>query len=275
MSGIVLTLAESTHSDGVRQDSSGSLIAKPCTAKEIAFYESSVHHPAFMHYMPTFMGTLSSASSQALGLDTPESKGTITAHPSLTPSAADSSITPNLTQQTGVIPVSDPIPLHDSPWVPSGGRKLETGFSIVLENVTAGFKRPNVLDVKLGARLWADDSPVDKRARLDEVSMQTTSSSLGFRIAGMKVWVGGERETKADYQDIDGNNSKAAVIEKDGYRVYDKWYGRSFNHENVKQGFETFLAAAKSGESDHSKLVAARFAAELRGIQSALEAEES
>src|SRR5436190_684761 len=262
MSGIVLTLAESTHSDGVRQDSSGSLIAKPCTAKEIAFYESSVQHPAFMQYMPTFMGTLSSASSQILGIDTAEKRGTIAVDPSLTPSAADS-------------PVTDPIHLQDSPWVPSGGRKLETGLSIVLENVTAGFKRPNVLDVKLGARLWADDSPLDKRTRLDEVSKETTSSSLGFRIAGMKVWVGGERETKADYQDTDGNNSKAAVIEKDGYRVYDKWYGRSFNHENVKQGFETFLAAAKSGESDHSKLVAARFAAELRGIQSALEAEES
>src|SRR5262249_46148609 len=130
MSRIVLTLAESTHSDGVRQHSSGFLIAKPCTAKEIDFYESSVHHPAFAKYMPTFMGTLTSASTQNPGLDTAGNGGTIAVTPSLSPSAVDSPAALDLGRQPGVIPVSDPIGLHDSTWVPSGGRKLETGLSI-------------------------------------------------------------------------------------------------------------------------------------------------
>jgi 1D-myo-inositol-tetrakisphosphate 5-kinase/inositol-polyphosphate multikinase len=65
------------------------------------------------------------------------------------------------------------------------------------------------------------------------------------------------------------------VVETDGYRHYDKWYGRTFNQHNVKEAFETFLAGAKIGRKDRSKMVAARLAAELRAIQAMLEAEES
>src|SRR5437762_4960892 len=103
MSGIVLTLAESTHSDGVRQHSSGSVIAKPCTVQEIAFYESSIHHLAFVQYIPTFMGTLSSASSQSLGLDIAENGRNIAVNPSVTPSSTDSAAAPGLVRQMGVI----------------------------------------------------------------------------------------------------------------------------------------------------------------------------
>lgn len=155
-------------------------------------------------------------------------------------------------------------------------------MSIVLENVAAGFRRPNVLDVKLGARLWADDSPPAKRNKLDAVSKETTSSSLGYRIAGMKVWTGEKGETDegtrtnpyaTKYEGAEG--AKGEVVEKDGYRRYDKWYGRSFTDENVRQGFETFLAGAKAGKVDRSKLVAQRLAEELRNVQRVIESEES
>lgn len=151
----------------------------------------------------------------------------------------------------------------------------------MLENVASGFKRPNVLDVKLGARLWADDAPPSKRNKLDTVSRETTSSSLGFRIAGMKVWTGVNGETDegsltnpyaAKHEGKEG--AKGEVIEKHGYRRYDKWYGRSFNEGNVKEGFETFLAGAKMG-TDRSKLVAKRLADSLRRVQRVLESEES
>lgn len=167
-------------------------------------------------------------------------------------------------------------------WVPSGGRKIDTALSIVLENVASGFKRPNVLDVKLGARLWADDAPPEKRAKLDAVSKETTSSDLGFRIAGMKVWTGvngeGEEGGRTDPYETkhEGKEGeKGEVIEKDGYRRYDKWYGRSFNANNVKEGFEAFLSGSKVGGVDHSKLVARRLTDELRRVRKALESEES
>lgn len=170
----------------------------------------------------------------------------------------------------------------DTNWAPSEGRKLETDLSIVLENVASGFKRPNVLDVKLGARLWADDALPSKRAKLDTVAKETTSASLGFRIAGMKVWTGVNGETDeggrtdpyaTKYEAKEG--AKGEVIEKDGYRRYDKWYGRSFNESNVHEGFETFLAGARAGSVDRSKLVSRRLADALKRVQQVLESEES
>lgn len=152
----------------------------------------------------------------------------------------------------------------------------------MLENVAAGFKRPNVLDVKLGARLWADDALPEKRAKLDAVSQETTSSSLGFRICGMKVYTGvnGESDEGGLTNPYDAKHEgregeKGEVVEKDGFRRYDKWYGRSFNDGNVKEGFEAFFAGAKLGGVDRSKLVARRVIEELKRVQQALEVEES
>lgn len=201
-------------------------------------------------------------------------------------SGTDTPLTPEVALRTETVSVPETTGGQNEAWVPSGGRKLETGLSIVLENVAAGFKRPNVLDVKLGSRLWADDAAPAKRVKLDEVSRQTTSSSLGFRIAGMKVWAGdnGKREiaeqefieTTKGAEGGDAVKSKVTIVETDdGYRRYDKWYGRSFTEDNVKDGFETFLAGAKVGKEDHSKLIAKRLATELRRIQAILEKEQS
>lgn len=227
--------------------------------------------------MPLYIGSLSSADQQrpltiaaaqesgAVFLPNPEEQSTAPSRPSELPSD---------------IPESPSTSGKDD-WVPSAGKKLETGLSIVLENVAAGFRRPNVLDVKLGARLWSDDAPSAKRSKLDAVSKETTSSSLGFRIAGMKVWTGENGETDegsqtdpyaTKYEGAEG--ARGEIIEKDGYRRYDKWYGRSFNDQNVRQGFETFLAGAKAGQVDRSGLIARRITDELKGVQRALESEE-
>ena len=112
------------------------------------------------------------------------------------------------------------------------GKKLDTDHAVVLENITAGFERPNTLDVKLGARLWDDGTPPAKRQRLDEVSANSTSSSLGFRIAGMRVW-----QPKED----------ANTGEPQGqYKVFDKYYGRKFSDNNVRSGFEEFFLEGTS-----------------------------
>lgn len=152
----------------------------------------------------------------------------------------------------------------------------------MLENIAAGFKRPNVLDVKLGARLWADDARPEKRAKLDSVSQQTTSSSLGLRICGMKVYTGENGESDEggltnpyDAKHEGREGKKGEVVEKDGFKRYDKWYGRSLTEGNVKEGFEAFFAGAKLGGVDRSKLIAKRVIEELKRVQQTLEAEES
>ncbi|EEP80356.1 predicted protein [Uncinocarpus reesii 1704] len=269
--------------DGVLCHEDGSLIAKPCTQREIDFYESSVRHPEFQRYMPTFMGTLTAAPQDAAKLPAQLIGGSSTAPLSTELSSTDTSATPELSGT----PLATSVPQPESQWVPSGGRKLDTGLSIVLENVTGGFSRPCVLDVKLGSRLWADDAVASKRAKLDEVSKQTTSSTLGFRIAGMKVWIGGENGcqseeerpvTVSDCIPADAKEeikSKIRIIEAAGYRRYDKYYGRAFNDQNVTQAVESFLVSARTGRIDHSKLIAKRLAAELRAMQAMLEKEES
>lgn len=227
--------------------------------------------------MPLFIGSLSSADQQQpLAIAAAQTNGVVPLPvPPLNPNQNPPS---TAVGQQGEVST----PSSEASWVPSGGKKLETGLSIVLENVASGFRRPNVLDVKLGARLWADDAPAEKRTKLDAVSMETTSSSLGYRIAGMKVWTGRNGETDegartdpyATKQE-GAEGAKGEVIEKDGYRRYDKWYGRSFNAENVTQAFETFLAGARAGSVDHSKLIAGRLADELRNLRAVLESEES
>ncbi|KAJ5561235.1 hypothetical protein N7535_009432 [Penicillium sp. DV-2018c] len=228
--------------DGVQCTLSGALIAKPCTRQEIEFYESSALHPAFQEFMPLYIGSLSASEQQ----QPPVIAAAQHAGAIFLPSSRDTTVDPTLTTESTSHPVA---------------------------------ARENV---KLGARLWADDAPLAKRTKLDAVSKETTSGSLGFRIAGMKVWTGhngetdsGERTDPYDTKHEGAEGEKGEVIEKDGYRRYDKWYGRSFNEDNIKQAFETFLAGAKMGKVDRSKFIAQRLAEELKTLQQIIESEES
>ena len=59
--------------------------------------------------------------------------------------------------------------------------------AIVLENIEWGFKRPSVLDVKLGKILTDEFVNEEKRIRLEKVSMSTTSWDNHLRLTGMRV----------------------------------------------------------------------------------------
>ena len=151
----------------------------------------------------------------------------------------------------------------DNAWTPSNGGKISTNCALVMENVADGFKKPNILDVKLGARLWADDAPPAKRAKLDKVAGETTSKSLGFRVAGMRIW-----------QDPDANDQQGVSF--DGYRPYDKDYGRSLTPENVIEAFEDYFCVAKGTRPIRNiRKVIGRFIDDLEGMRAVLEKEES
>lgn len=232
--------------DGVLSDPSGSLIIKPCKPAEIRFYESCAAHKAFAEYIPTFMGTLSLSS------DTDPAQAAAALMQSKEAQA----------QVQGPNGVSEAI-VVDNAWTPSNGGKISTNCALVMENVADGYKKPNILDVKLGARLWADDAPPAKRAKLDKVAQETTSTALGFRIAGMRIWKG------SDIADQDGVNA-------DGYRFYDKDYGRAFTSVNVVEGFEDYFKMPR-GTKPTRRLtkVIKRFIEDLESFQTVLEKEES
>ncbi len=223
---------------------------KPCTPTEVAFYEAAAAHPDFAAYMPTFMGTLSLSSQSDPAAAAEALVSTVNAEVANTSTPKTSS-----EGTAATLKPDDPGPAH--------GKKLDTGLSIVLENVTAGFKKPNVLDIKLGAQLWDENAKPEKRARLDKVASETTSKSLGFRIAGMKTWQGAESAGK------DG-------IDKDGYKNYDKMYGRRFTADNVKEAFEEFLFVKNAGISvSAGKTLVQRLLREVKALEKIVAGQES
>ncbi|MCJ1401970.1 hypothetical protein MMC11_005187 [Xylographa trunciseda] len=233
--------------DGILSDLSGEILAKPCKQAEIDFYESARAHPDFAYYIPIYCGTLSLGQSH----DVPEAAAVVPSSLNAPLSATPDNIQSSMTTAE-----------HQT-WVPSNGGKISTDFAIVLENVTAGLRKPNVLDVKLGARLWADDAPPTKRQKLDDMSNATTSKPLGFRIAGMKTWMG----AKAAGYSYGGLQ---------GYKIYDREYGRSLTLDTVREGFEKYFFIDSAGiTKKFARRVIKRFLGDLHGLQEVLEKEES
>jgi 1D-myo-inositol-tetrakisphosphate 5-kinase/inositol-polyphosphate multikinase len=149
-----------------------------------------------------------------------------------------------------------------SAWVPAKDNKIKTDKAVVLDNATFGFKRPNILDVKLGVRLWADDAPQQKKQRFDKISAETTHGSLGFRIAGMRVYRGSEDASQLDEAD---------------YKIYDKDYGRTaVTQENVVDEFRKFVFNKSAGiDEDLGKAVCAAFVRDLQRVEEVLTRHES
>ena len=195
-------------SDGVLSDPSGSLIVKPCKQSEIDFYETVASHPDIKPFLPVYTGHLSLGDKAQGG---------------------SAIILPGETAIDNVPgDQANTLPVVQHAWKPSGGGKIETNLALVLENVAAGLRKPNLLEVKLGARLWDDDAPDDKRAKLDKIADETTSKPLGFRVAGMKTYHGAE-------------SSSIGTVNAGGYKVFDKHYGRRFTSQTVSQAFEVFF----------------------------------
>ena len=233
-------------SEGVLSDKSGDLIVKPCRQAEIDFYETTPSHPDFARFIPRYMGRLGLGDERSTSLVA--NTLPVPVHPGHEP--AESSLVLNTI-------TADPI------WVPTGGGKIATDEAVVLENVAAGFEKPNILDVKLGVRLWADDAPPAKRTKLEKVADETTSRALGLRIAGMKTWHGPPAAGKS-------------AVTQDGYRTFDKSYGKKLKANEIHHGFRTYFLTENAGVTKvQAKKVIERFIQDLQEFQDVLEHEES
>jgi inositol-polyphosphate multikinase len=179
------------------------------------------------------------------------------------------------------------------------GRPLSSPHLLVLSNITSTLTRPNVLDLKLGSRLWDDSAPPAKRARLDAVAQNSTSSSLGFRVAGMRIWEGtsagaengvekhssdssnGSRDT-TNSSNTNGHpdtetksHAQSHLDPQTNVRFYNKLYGRSLTSSNVSTAIRRFLHVPEAGISlDTGATLAAAFLDEVRELRSVLEREE-
>ncbi|KAI0034998.1 hypothetical protein K488DRAFT_44224 [Vararia minispora EC-137] len=75
--------------------------------------------------------------------------------------------------------------LHGSETSTEAGVEKE---SLVLENLSHTFKKPNILDVKLGTILYDEDAAPEKRERMKKTARETTSSETGIRLTGFQVY---------------------------------------------------------------------------------------
>lgn len=137
---------------GVLASDDESLIIKPALALELAFYQHVATAPEFAplrNWIPAFMGTLKLHGKQ---------EGTSReGAPIIAPLAPEA----------------------------EGVEKDH----VVLENLTHGFVRPNVLDVKLGTVLYDQDASPEKRQRMEKGARETTSLETGIRLTGFQVCV--------------------------------------------------------------------------------------
>ncbi|KIY73075.1 SAICAR synthase-like protein [Cylindrobasidium torrendii FP15055 ss-10] len=60
--------------------------------------------------------------------------------------------------------------------------------SLVLENLSFPFTKPNILDIKLGTVLYDEEAPEDKKQRMIETARNTTSLESGVRLTGFQVY---------------------------------------------------------------------------------------
>ncbi|KAH7143746.1 inositol polyphosphate kinase-domain-containing protein [Dactylonectria macrodidyma] len=243
---------------GTMCSANGEMFIKPCTQSEIDFYQSANRrHPEFADLMPLFMGDLSLTDAGDVHID--EAVAGVISQAGDVQTAKDQ-IAATVAQE---IASAAPEPGNDGvTWVPSKDNKIKTDKAVVLENATFGFKNPNILDVKLGVRLWADDAPLQKKQRFDKISSETTHGSLGFRIAGMRVFRGSE---------------DALELDEEEYKIYDKDYGRvTVNKENVVDEFRKFVFNKAAGiDKDLGQAVCEAFARDLRRVEEVLSRHES
>eukprot|EP01087_Luapelamoeba_hula_P002793 TRINITY_DN1255_c0_g1_i3.p1 TRINITY_DN1255_c0_g1~~TRINITY_DN1255_c0_g1_i3.p1 ORF type:complete len:485 (+),score=124.48 TRINITY_DN1255_c0_g1_i3:202-1656(+) len=117
---------------------------------------------------------------------------------------------------------------------------------IILEDLTWSYRRPCILDLKLGVRQHGKNSPPDKVHSQIEKCAKTTSASLGYRLCGLQVYNTEEGE----------------------YMYKDKYYGRKLSPSNIAEPFRLFFADAQGNlRRELLESVVGRIEALLRCMQ--------
>ena len=102
-------------------------------------------HPEFAEFMPTFLGTLTLDEQQNATIEE-QGAALLAKHTNGTAiGAVGTALIAKHTIPEVVVPIKT-------------GKRIETNQAVVLENAAHGYVKPNILDVKLGVRLWADDA---------------------------------------------------------------------------------------------------------------------
>ncbi|KAK3852225.1 hypothetical protein Pcinc_004151 [Petrolisthes cinctipes] len=119
---------------------------------------------------------------------------------------------------------------------------------IMLENLTFKYRYPCVLDLKMGTRQYGDDAPESKRKSQTAKAANTTTITLGVRLAGMQVY---NKEEKC-------------------YHCKNKYFGQQLTEEDFKKTLWQFLHNGRRLRIDIADLIIQKLE-ELRSIISKLD----
>ena len=118
-------------------------------------------------------------------------------------------------QPAGQLDFAGKIPRPINPKEAQTQRDSRVEYFLLLEDLTAGMKRPCIMDLKMGTRQYGVDASPKKQKSQQGKCAKTTSRELGVRVCGLQVW---DSKTRS-------------------YVFKDKYYGRA-----LKKGAE-FQAA--------------------------------
>lgn len=136
-------------------------LLKPCDERELLFYKKMPR--ALLPIAPRCCTTIENRSSCSL----PQCCSTCAGNPKDTLALTEELVKPGKA---------------------NGNRRTISRNFLVMSDLTRGFERPCVLDLKLGTRQHRDDAPPEKVISQSLKCAATTSSGLGIRLCGMQYW---------------------------------------------------------------------------------------
>ncbi|KAG6375733.1 hypothetical protein JVT61DRAFT_2579 [Boletus reticuloceps] len=203
---------------GVQVTEDGSLLLKPALPREIAFYQSvrditdvSTGLHRLKDWIPKFFGLLSLEGKLA----DPTAEIDMGTVPAIIPA-------PGM-EGSGNVDNTNGTATSDMP-----------GQTLVLQNLLYGYRKPCILDVKLGTVLYDEDASEEKKARMIEKAAESTTLTTGIRLTGFQVY---------------SNRSPDPI-------VYGKAYGYSLKPEQFREGIENCFPCSISTSATNSGLAA-------------------
>jgi len=204
---------------GVTVTEDESLLLKPALPREIAFYQSvrditdvrtGLHR--LRDWIPKFFGVLSLEGKLAdptADIDT----GTL---PAIIPALGLEGISTSCNVDN-----TDGTATSDMP-----------GKTLVLQNLLYGYRKPCILDVKLGTVLYDEDASEEKKARMIKKAEESTTFSTGMRLTGFQVY---------------SNHAPDPI-------VHGKAYGYSLKPEQLREGIEHYFPCSISTSATNPSL---------------------